>query len=414
MRKGFWLPLGGVAVLALARLFPSSGLADASLGGTPPASLCLEKPFLYVVFSPFCEVLDHFAFLSRNQHLAMAASLSLPCLYLLLRRAWRKFPAGVPRRARRIFGSVFRGVFLFWTVYAWLLILCAFLPRPAVALRSADPDDIVVDLHSHTSASRDGLPWFDVPASRNWHRKMGFHAVYITDHDIVNAAWAARALNPARAGDDLVFLPGEELSLYKLHLVVLGNTGWIDPRPFDGSLEAVLSLLRELAVRKNVITIASLPEYNADSWGAVERYVAAGVDGFEMATGAPQSLDFPASRRARVRGLAERASLCLTAATDMHGYGHACLTWTVLHIPGWRRMSPSALDDAVRAVLRDGGPNGARPVIRDSLFPASSWKTPLVLPAFVWGLARSLTWGETISWLCWLGVAVIWSRRRKA
>lgn len=388
-----------VVLLLAGRLFPSTGLTNAA-DETRPPGLYLEKPLLYVLLSPPLEILDNLTFLSRSQHFVMAgslAALTLAFLFLRYRRRWVR---------------VLLGMCFFWTLYAWVLILCAFLPRPMAALRSADPDDLVVDFHSHTSASRDGLPWFDPEASRRWHTRAGFHAVYITDHDIVNATFRAKALNPARAGDGLVFLPGEELSLYKLHLVVIGNTDWIDPEPHCDSPEQTYALLRQLAARKNVLAIGSLPEYNDYSWASVPGFVAAGIHGFEMATGAPQSLDFPRERRSVVVDLARSRGLFLTAATDTHGYGCASLAWTVLHLPGWRSLPSGQLDKAIRERLVSGGIRGSVPVVRDTAYPADSWKTPGILPAFIWGIVRSLNWGEWVVWTAAIGIWLFYRRRK--
>ena len=64
------------------------------------------------------------------------------------------------------------------------------------ALAGAGPDVVVFDVHSHTNVSHDVrgtlMRGFDTEANLRWHRRAGFDAVFVTDHNTVERAPAAR------------------------------------------------------------------------------------------------------------------------------------------------------------------------------------------------------------------------------
>lgn len=55
--------------------------------------------------------------------------------------------------------------------------------------------------------------------------KIGLNAIAITDHDEIKGTWAIRELEH----DDLLLIPGEEVSTSKGHIVALGITDYIKP-----------------------------------------------------------------------------------------------------------------------------------------------------------------------------------------
>ena len=132
------------------------------------------------------------------------------------------------------------------------------------ALAGAGPGAIVFDVHSHTNVSHDVrgtlMGGFDTEANLRWHRRAGFDAVFVTDHNTV-AGLRPHTGAPARC-------PGIEVSAWRAHVVLLGDSVPVDPRRYNGSLEALELLLREsrLGVRRPQRALA--PRVRAESPGA--------------------------------------------------------------------------------------------------------------------------------------------------
>src|SRR5207237_986989 len=97
---------------------------------------------------------------------------------------------------------------------------------------------------------------------------------------------------------------------------------------------------------QGAIGIASLPEYWRNHWDDLDRFVTAGVDGFEIVNCAPRALGFPRPARARVLELARDHDLLAVGASDNHGWGKATCVWNL--------SSPSAHGYRSHRVLHPG------------------------------------------------------------
>jgi len=119
-----------------------------------------------------------------------------------------------------------------------------------------------------------------------------------------------------RGNKRLSVLRREEISLWKTHLVVLGNHERIDNRPYDSDPAKVLLFIQEMN-KQGLPVIASLPEYWWYHWpsppqtislalppgvsdpdqptGGTSTYqfIRSGITGFEIINSAPKALDFP-------------------------------------------------------------------------------------------------------------------------
>src|ERR1017187_5478318 len=129
-----------------------------------------------------------------------------------------------------------------------------------------------------------------------WQPLEGLWASFISDHNRVEAAQIAHDIS----GQDWEktgyrSLEGEEVSLQKTHLVILGNHLKVDNRPYDGDFAKIPGFVADMH-KLGCPVIASLPEYWFYHWGAgVQDFVRCGMDGFELINSAPKGLDFPMS-----------------------------------------------------------------------------------------------------------------------
>ena len=203
---------------------------------------------------------------------------------------------------------------------AGLVAAALLLPRPVPRLISADPGFTVIDYHTHTVTSYDGRPGWTAVAAARWHAAQGFQATYITDHN---------RLFDRRADAAIPLLPGVEWSVYRQHVLALGEVTPIDPDRYNANTPALLGLFPELH-RQGALAVASLPEYWESHWDDVDDFIRAGLDGFEIMSCAPRALAFPGTARARVLTLARQHNLLVVGGSDNHGWGKVTCVWNLV------------------------------------------------------------------------------------
>jgi hypothetical protein len=316
----------------------------------------------------------------------------------------RAEPSNPGRRVLREAGAAVG----FLVALAAFLLIGAVWHRPMAALAGIADDEIVADFHSHTNASHDVhgtlMNGFDAAASRRWHARAGFDAFFITDHNTVQGL---RDATFAPDGPGPIVCPGIEVSAWRSHIVLLGDTSDVDRRLYNGSLDKVLDLLHESVRRYGALTVASIPEYDDNLWTVRDSLVAAGVDGFEIVNAAPKASEFTTAHRDTIIALARRSHLALLGVSDSHGWGATSMTWNVLPLPDWRseraRVCARVLDR-----LRTAGPDAVQIVERHRLRPDAWWPRWLTAVGVVWETWRGLGWAQVAGWLGWIwGVSAI-------
>ena len=412
-RVGSRWPLALSACVVVAQLLPLPSLVDV-VSGAPSADLRLAYPLAHVAFAPLTLLAD---FLNGSPARELKGfAVWLLAAFAAVRIARRpRTPMRLATRAGRellAFGLLLAALagFVVWGVLG---------PRPIARIASAGPDVFVYDVHSHTAASHDGRPRFDAAANAAWHARAGFDAAFVTDH---NTGAAIRSWLAAHARADARLLPGIELSLSGLHLLVLGAAADVPNETARGSWETTGALLRGLAAAPSTdsasgraFLVASLPEYWRYRWGAdLDSLVAWGVGGFEVWTTSPRAMDFPAALRREIVARCRREGLVMFGATDMHGLGASASVWNVVRMPGWRAMDAGALGAALAARWRAGGPEANQVVVRRRWIPDGEAQAVVAIPVNVAVLLRTASPAHAASLLLWLWLPVLLSARRRA
>jgi len=409
------LPACVLGVLLLARLFPLAPLSDPT-GAALPTGLQLSAPPFYVLLAPLFSLWDAISMLSMSRLKGFLIGT------VLLYAGWR-IGAALLRRARgAAAGGPGRGALmqelrvLAGSLAGFLAFLAAggLWHRPMLALTGAAPDEVIVDLHSHTNVSHDVrgtlMRGFDAEANRRWHARSGFDAVFITDHN-TTAGW--RALR-----DDSrlpAVCPGIEVSAWQAHIVLLGDTLEVDRSRYDRSLDGLLRLLAESRPRYGALAVASLPEYERSHWNRLDTLVQAGLAGFEIANAAPKANELTRVRRDSVVALSRHYNLFLAGVSDSHGWGATSMVWSLVRVPGWReRMqeetprSSRPLCEGILRALGDGGFGAVRVVERQRLRPDSAWPAWLTPEGVIWETWRNMSWLVALGWFgwiaCWAGL----------
>ena len=374
-------------------------VATAAVGATPvldattrqaAAGATLVRSTAYTVLSPVCELLDALTVLSLQQHAALFLTL------VVLAVVWRTL------RARRRATSAARETLVGVALLAGLLAVYAIgiiVPRPMAALRVSDRDDVVIDFHSHTNYSHDANKRFTTERNRAWHSAAGFDVAYISDHKSIVGAMEGARENASHPGKTIL-LPSLESRDHSEHVLVLGVDTTVTPDAKGEWHDPVADSLHPPIL---VLTVPGhLSELPPNEVSGVARTMA-----IELSDGAPKGINVLQRDPQAIYGLARRLDLALVAGSDNHGWGSTAVGWSVMRIPGWRSLSPAALDSSIQQTIRTQRSRAARVYVRDAPDPGRSIALlSLTLPAVIWRVLVDLTWGERVSWLCWIVAAV--------
>lgn len=402
MKTRWRVPLVLSAAVILAQIAHIDPLTDVVRGATPQ-DVHLAWPITHVLLAPFTLTAD---WLNGGSRADLKGFFLWTLVLYVVARLWLRGREGM------------RGEIL--PASCLLLSCCLFVwwgarwNRPIPRLVASDSALIVLDVHSHTSMSHDGRRGFGDAANAWWHARAGFDAAFVTDHNVVGAA---RQWRIDGAGRPPRLLPGEELSLSGLHVVVLGTDALIANKPWDGSFDSSLVLLDSLSrlspLASRPYLIASLPEFWEHHWGRdLGRLADAGVRGYEVWTTSPKAMDFPPEARATLIARAASAHLALFGATDMHGLGNTASVWNVVRLPGWRRLNDSSLTRALIEKLR-AAPEDTRVVAMRRAQPASRLGQAFAAPLGIATALRAASRGHALSLLLWIWVPALIARVRK-
>jgi hypothetical protein len=395
----FRIPLALTAALLAARLAAAPPLSD-PVGAPVPAGLHLHAPPLYLLLGPLFSLWDGASMLSMTRLHGFLLGTAL--LYLLWRLARLARRRNRPLRLLRELG-VLAGSLLGFVLFLALGILWH---RPMLALAGTGSDRAVVDFHSHTNVSHDVrgtlMSKFDVRANLAWHRRAGFDAVFVTDHNTIAPATHAESL-PVRC-------PGIEVSAWRAHIVLLGDTLPVDRDPYSRDWAGLTRLLQVSDSAYRSRSVASLPEYERNHWDRLDSLVAAGLDGFEIVNASPKANELSRTRRDSVIALARHTGRFVVGVSDHHGWGATSMVWNLVPVPSWR-TTPAALCHRILARL-DQGVGSVQVLERHRLRAESGWPSLLTPLGVVWETWRGMTGVLALSWLVWIwGIALVLDAR---
>jgi hypothetical protein len=404
-RAGLAWPLGLTAGLLVARAAAAPQLSD-PLGTPLPASLHVAYPWLYVVLAPLFSLWDGVSMLPLSRLRAFIPScLALYLTWRLARALWGRLawseapPARAPvRRELALLGGMIFGLVAF--IAGGLL-----WHRPMARLAGAGPATVVFDAHSHTNVSHDVqgtlMRGFHTESARRWHGRAGFDAFFVTDHNTVAGLTHAEG-RP-------VVCPGIEISAWKAHVVLLGDTLPVDQNRYNGSLDELRALLATSDSAYGALSVLSLPEYERNHRARLDSLIAAGADGLEIVNASPAANELSRARRDSVIALARRTGRFVVGVSDSHGWGATSMVWNLMPVAAPRPTGP-ALCDALLAGLRRGF-GSSRIVERHRLAADSAWPAWLTAAGVVWETWRGMDWLLTAAWLAWIWL--LWAVRRR-
>ncbi|HJQ53020.1 MAG TPA: hypothetical protein VJ825_04160 [Gemmatimonadaceae bacterium] len=388
LRRWSW-PIAFSTVLAVSSIFPLAPLIDLSNPDALPAGT-LHFPIAYHLLAPASVTLDTLTLLAPSQYLGTLGLGAIACIVCV---ALRSSSRG-GRVSRRLLTLVFRLVF----GALGLAELALVARRPMASLTLPDPELLAVDFHSHTSASHDGRPSFGAEENREWHSSAGFAAAYVTDHRTLEGAASGANGNPGLAGRGTTLLPGVELRDGDEHPILIG----IDPmRTRITSDDWQPALIGRDNDPTPAVLLLSLPgdllRVPPEMIGGRVR-----VAGIELSDGSPRGIAQAGRDREMIRTFATRSRVATVSGSDNHGWGRTAPAWSVMRIPGWKTMTPTELDVAIRRTLIAEGSRAVQVVARRSA-PIPETTAGVVISGFAVGvvLLRTMSVADRISCCLW-------------
>jgi hypothetical protein len=124
--------------------------------------------------------------------------------------------------------------------------------------------------------------------------------------------------------------------------------------------------------------------------------------GLEISDGSPRGLAQSYRDRDAIIALASRLDVALISASDNHGWGRTAPAWSILRIPGWRALSPAALDIAIRRTIADQRRRSVEVIARRTARePASGAGLAAGGVAVALVMLRTMNLPDRVSWIAW-------------
>ena len=406
------VPLALTGILLAARIASVPALSDPVTTALPDR-LHLSVPALYLLLAPLFTLWDGVSMLSMSRLKGFLAGLAV--IYLLWRlgriATRRRTTVSWPRRLLRELGVLVLSLGLL----LGFLVIGALWHRPMISLAGVSENERVVDFHSHTRASHDVegtlMENFDAEANRRWHARAGFDVAFVTDHNVVSREARVGNRESGVGVSGTVLCPGIEVSAWRAHILLLGDTLPVDRGRYTASLAGLLELLAGSEREYGSLTVASIPEYRRNHWGRLDTLINAGLDGFEIVNAAPKANELTRADRDSVVSLARANNLFVVGVSDSHGWGATSMVWNLVRAPA--ASSEQAICYSVLDRLRTGFP-AVRVVERHRLRADAWWPLWLTPIGVVWESWRGMGWELTAAWLAWIWLvsALLWVARR--
>jgi len=240
--------------------------------------------------------------------------------------------------------SLFRGMTVITVSFLLFILYCIFCPLPQNLLKSKNPDEFFIDLHSHTIYSHDGI----VTPERSfyWHVNHGFNGWATTEHDWIGGAPAIQKKIIQKNFIDAAVIEGEEISFKGIHLNLLGIKENIDAKKYkdlDGMVEDVHN-------QGGAVIVPHLWAETRSTYSMDDLYEA-GVDGFEIAGNA--SVYLTQERQQEIIAFCQKKGLVMVSGTNWHGWRNSCNVWTGIRSEDWKQMDMKSREKYIISSLRD-------------------------------------------------------------
>ncbi|GEM_PF-3022038 len=287
-------------------------------------SLHWQFPLSWYLFEPFMVIGYYFSSL-RNPLSGLYSLLGGMLIFYFFLRIWKLSQKKIT--FLHWFFSTLWGFFLIGFSFSLFIFYILFFPLPKVKPLVNKEEILVVDFHSHTLYSHDGL--VSPEENLRWHLTSGFNALAITDHGEIKGALLTQKIAKENYPQMLV-IPGEEINDNQGNqLLLLGLSERISSP--GSSTEEIVKLAHQ---KGGVVIVAHIWDKKGSDWDFL---VKAGVDGFEVKGRTKQPLSRETEKR--LIDFCQKNGLVMIAGTNWHGWGQTNNLWTLVKLANGTKLS---------------------------------------------------------------------------
>ena len=396
--------LWGILILILlgAVFFPYSIKIVDALTLETVSDFNIHIPFIRLLFEPFLGLLLFF-----NRSLYPLHEFQLLLYWILLvfsmYRLVQFFSISNKKNRNAFLWQQFLNLPIVGGLWFVAFVVVLFIPLPNNTLVNLSPNAVVVNTHSHTEFSHDGL--MSPKKLWKWHQRNGFDAFYITDHNNHNETFDfVEAQRNNEFPNHPLVLCGEEFSGSN-HLSLLGLKSKFITRGLNDSVVVAFTKAENGAVLVN--------HWFDGEHQTLDYYKNLGADGFEIEnTGTDRTYSREVFQR--IRTFCETNRLLMVGGVDFHGYGNVCSLWNAFEIPGWRKLDSDKKESAILQVLKERDQTKIRVLLyNDRPYYSSKFllfRPPLTFFAYF----RTLNFFQYLSWILWILLLVLLRNKMKS
>ncbi len=277
-----------------------------------------------------------------------------------------------------------------------IFVIMLFVPLPNNTIVNKSPNKILVTTHCHSEYSHDGL--ISQEDLWQWHKRNGFDAFFITDHNNHNKTldFVATQRKGKLPSEPLVMC-GEEFSGSN-HLSLLGLKKKFSTKGFPDSIAVDSTHAQNGAVIVN--------HWFDGEKKSLPYFKNLGVDGFEIANTATDR-SYDRNIYHKIKTFCEKNNLIMNGGLDFHGYGNLCSLWNAFEIPGWHNLGSGEKEAAILHILRNREQNKLTVVLyKDRPFyeKGNFFFSPVIT---LINYFRTLNFWQVLSWLMWIMIIAV-------
>jgi hypothetical protein len=400
MKKLNYFPVALVAViLFLFVIFHYSIHFEDALTKETLSAFGLHIPFSRILFEPFLGIL---LFFNRSLY-ALTEFVYVLYWLLILFIGYSVFKSiqikGRQLRKRFLLRQL-ANLPLIIGLWFTVLVIMIFIPLPNNTIVNNSANTILVNTHSHTEYSHDGL--ISQENLWKWHKRNGFDAFFITEHNNHHKTLEfVQAQREHKFPDQPLVMCGEEFSGSN-HLSMLGLKENFSTKGSSDSM--VIAFTRS----GNGAVIAN--HWFDGERKTLEYYKNLGVDGFEIENSATDRF-YDRKVYQKIKDFCESNNLIMNGGLDFHGYGNVCSLWNAMEIPGWQNLDPASKEEAILNIIKTRDQNKLKVVLyidRPYYVKKNLFFRPLL--TFV-NYFRTLNFYQVLSWIVWITCFSVIGRR---
>lgn len=287
-------------------------------------SLHWQFPLSWYLFEPFMMIAYYLSSL-RNPLSGLYSLLGGTLIFYFLLRIRKLYRKNIS--FLHWFFSTLWGFFLIGFSFFLFIFYILFFPLPKVKPLVNEKEVLVVDFHSHTLYSHDGL--VSPEENLSWHLATGFNGLAITDHGEIEGTLITHKIAKEKYPQIFV-IPGEEINDNQGNkLLVLGLSEKISSP--GSSTEEIVKLAHQ---KGGTVIVAHVWDKKGGDWDSL---VKAGVDGFEVKGRTKQPLSRETERR--LVDFCQKNGLVMIAGTNWHGWGQTNHLWTLVKLANGTKLS---------------------------------------------------------------------------